>query len=309
MEGLGPAVPGLLIAPMGGPRFSMEYAVAASDAIQLFVVEPSDVRVMLPESADRYVVSVPLRGCFDVRTSSLTRFEVGEAHVKAAPQLVDIQAPAGVRCLVLSVGADAIRSYKRSLGAEAQDVECRMRANSSTGSWVDMALRLHRTLSWGETTAASPIVIREMEDRIFVGLVEAMMDPLPTHAASEATTVARIQRAEDYLEANLKGAVSLADLAHACDTPARSLSRGFRSRHGVGPMRFLRIRRLEAAQRDLMLASPGQTLVTDVALDYGFDHLGRFAGEFRRHFGELPSATLARRPAQAVVRQPSGQAR
>ena len=32
--------------------------------------------------------------------------------------------------------------------------------------------------------------------------------------------------------------------------------------------------------------------MTDVALDIGFEHLGRFAGHYRALFGELPSTTL-----------------
>ena len=49
---------------------------------------------------------------------------------------------------------------------------------------------------------------------------------------------------------------------------------------------------LEAARRELMSAERDQTTVTVVALQYGFYHLGRFAGTYRETFGELPSETL-----------------
>ena len=58
-------------------------------------------------------------------------------------------------------------------------------------------------------------------------------------------------------------------------------------------MGFLRRRRLEAARRDLASAEPGSVTVTDVALRFGFAHLGRFAGSYFETFGELPSQALA----------------
>ncbi len=74
----------------------------------------------------------------------------------------------------------------------------------------------------------------------------------------------------------------------------RTLSRAFRSRHGLGVMGFLKRRRLETVRGELLAAEPGSTSVTQVALRYGFAHLGRFSVEYRKLFGERPSETLAR---------------
>ncbi|MGE6473330.1 helix-turn-helix domain-containing protein [Serratia proteamaculans] len=35
--------------------------------------------------------------------------------------------------------------------------------------------------------------------------------------------------------------------------------------------------------------------VTELAMDFGFLHLGRFSENYRKQFGELPSDTLKRR--------------
>jgi len=53
------------------------------------------------------------------------------------------------------------------------------------------------------------------------------------------------------------------------------------------------MRMSEARKALLSPASPSQT-VTDVAMHFGFLELGRFSVEYRRAFGERPSATLRR---------------
>jgi len=63
---------------------------------------------------------------------------------------------------------------------------------------------------------------------------------------------------------------------------------------GVGPKRYLLLRRLHLARRALCEAAPDATTVTDIATRYGFWHFGRFAGEYRSLFGESPSITLHR---------------
>ena len=59
-------------------------------------------------------------------------------------------------------------------------------------------------------------------------------------------------------------------------------------------MELLRRRRLDAARQALLEAGAEGT-VTAVAMDCGFFNFGRFAGHYRRQFGETPSQTLARK--------------
>ena len=131
---------------------------------------------------------------------------------------------------------------------------------------------------------------QEAEATLAQLLVEARY-PEP-RATSNAPSHASVFRAEEFLAASLEGPVSLADVARTAGVSTRTLSRAFSARHGVGPMVFLRRRRLEAARRDLSAAVPGEVSVTTVAMRYGFAHLGRFAVDFRRCFGESPSETL-----------------
>ena len=45
-------------------------------------------------------------------------------------------------------------------------------------------------------------------------------------------------------------------------------------------------------RRDLRQGSASDTRVGDVAAKWGFWHLGRFAGDYKAMFGELPSETV-----------------
>jgi len=71
----------------------------------------------------------------------------------------------------------------------------------------------------------------------------------------------------------------------------RTLDRAFKDRFGIGPKQYIAAVRLAAVRKKLRSASPHQT-VTDIASEWGFNHMGRFSSNYRRMFGELPSRTL-----------------
>lgn len=57
---------------------------------------------------------------------------------------------------------------------------------------------------------------------------------------------------------------------------------------GVGPMAYLQCIRLNAVRA--RLKSAPEVTVAAAAREFGFHHLGNFAANFRRLFGEPPSA-------------------
>jgi AraC family ethanolamine operon transcriptional activator len=85
---------------------------------------------------------------------------------------------------------------------------------------------------------------------------------------------------------------TISELCHIANLSERSLQLAFKEYLGVTPIRYLRLVRLNGVRRDLLTAHPKKERVVDVALNWGFIELGRFAGEYRQLFQELPSTTL-----------------
>jgi AraC-like DNA-binding protein len=155
---------------------------------------------------------------------------------------------------------------------------------------------------WGELchggkSLQHPLFATELEEALIVSYLLALEENYNGLSRNEYHAVApvAIKRVEEYLLGHLTKPVSLADLATVSGVPIRTLSRSFKKYFGASPMQFLRARRFEAAQSELARGSLETHSVTETAMRYGFSHLGKFAGEYRKGFHELPLETLKRR--------------
>ncbi|MBN9673743.1 AraC family transcriptional regulator [Roseibium aggregatum] len=72
----------------------------------------------------------------------------------------------------------------------------------------------------------------------------------------------------------------------------RSLRYALREYVGLSPVAYLRACRLNKVRHLLAASDPMETTITQVAMHYGFLHLGRFAVDYKRMFGVAPSETL-----------------
>ncbi len=102
-----------------------------------------------------------------------------------------------------------------------------------------------------------------------------------------------VKRAIDYIQGHLDAPITLADLVAASGVPGRTLLKHFQDHRGTTPMRYLRDARLGRVREALLQSEAGED-VTQIAMTWGFQHLGRFAIEYRRRFGESPSETRKR---------------
>jgi len=102
-----------------------------------------------------------------------------------------------------------------------------------------------------------------------------------------------VVRAVAWLREHTSEPAALERLADAAGVRPRTLEAHFRAFLGTTPGAYARHLRLSRVRAQLSSAASRAT-VTTIALAAGFTQPGRFAGEYRRAFGELPSQTLRR---------------
>jgi AraC family ethanolamine operon transcriptional activator len=101
-----------------------------------------------------------------------------------------------------------------------------------------------------------------------------------------------IRRVEDYLDEAGSRPVHVSEICAAMGVSRRTLHRAFQEVFSLGPVSFLRHKRLCAVHSILRASAPGSTTVAAVAMEQGFYELGRFAQYYLAMFGERPSQTL-----------------
>ena len=103
---------------------------------------------------------------------------------------------------------------------------------------------------------------------------------------------AYIRKAQAYIDENAHESIAPSDIAKMIGTSPRTLYAGFKRYLGTTPMAYLRSMRLDKTYKALQIADPLGKTVSEIALEYGFVHLGHFSKSFKNRFGEMPSQIL-----------------
>jgi len=199
-------------------------------------------------------------------------------------------------------GGDAAADHQTSRGAVHTQLsfhEDQFRADAISETGTDP-----RPRGW-EALAVAPGTFAQLESairRLLDGggearewacrraAVDALVPAGVGLGASLATRARLARRAEASLRDRLGAAITERELCTELGVPGRTLRLAFREQFGLGPMAFLQSIRLNAAHAALKRGGD-EVSVAAVARSLGFQHLGKFASYYRRHFGELPSTT------------------
>jgi AraC-like DNA-binding protein len=255
-----------------------------------------------------YQVNVPLSGRLQARN--------GDRRIVTRPGQAGIYLPTGTTTIDLITGDClllAIRLERRRLERELelllsrplrQPVRLAATLDLTRGpgrDWFELVQTVRPHAARPNDLLAQPAVADQLGAALTTGLLlAASLDYAEQveHPGPPAGP-APIRRALEVIAQHYPEPLTITDLATASRTSVRRLQAGFRVHVGVPPMGYLRRFRLERAHEQLRHADPEATSVTEVALDCGLRHLGRFAAEYHDRYGETPSQTRQRSGARA----------
>jgi AraC-like DNA-binding protein len=257
------------------------------------------VSVWSTEANCDYWIVPPIRGDLEV--------VIGKREIVCRPGHAIVNSPRRVGCIrsnegssrlsLRLIGTTLTRQLSALLGEPVDaPLELATELSLAEGYGRSIAGYLRQVIAdfeTGNSVLCNPTAASPFEQFIMTSLLQSH-----PHNYSEALqrldkpAVPRdVKRAIDYIEAHLESVINLADIVAASGVPGRSLFRHFMDHRGISPMRYLRLARLQKVREELHQAEPEQDL-SEIAIRWGFEHLGRFAVEYRKRFGERPSETL-----------------
>jgi AraC family ethanolamine operon transcriptional activator len=127
-------------------------------------------------------------------------------------------------------------------------------------------------------------------------VLDALVDGLERQSGRERepARIELVKLVESWARDNPGQPITLEDLCQRVYSSRRSLMRGFREHLGMGPMAYLKLRRLHGVHAQLLHQENGSVRVQDLAAQWGFHNAGHFARDYRALFGERPRETLRR---------------
>jgi len=297
---VGPVTGPLRITPKYRNTFNANLSISRLNRIGMLLMDTDPMQAIIEPRHNVYALTVPLVNSCHIKDANTRReFSRKTAHILYPDRVLDSLQKSTCQLLGVTFLVDKLDEIAEKILGNTDAFQplddCSLSLTTPSGiNLVHNLTYVCGELNRGGATIDSDLSAMEMEDNLITALLLAMEENQRYSVQQRIgkVTQCHIALAEDYLFANLTSPVSRAMLAEIAGVSIRSLSRAFVKRYGVGPMKFLKERRMEAVRMELINAQPENTKVSDIALRYGFTELGKFSLLYKSIYNEKPSETL-----------------
>lgn len=156
--------------------------------------------------------------------------------------------------------------------------------------WFMLSRILEAHDTWPDTMPLGLLAETAMNNVVLALTMSASMRPTQLPPAAERETRV-VQQAIRFMSRHLGQDISIDDVCAATHVSRRTLQYHFDHALHVSPLQYLKVLRLNAARR-LLRDGPSTTSIAEIAARCGYEHASRFAGDYKRQFGMLPSEVV-----------------
>ncbi|MDO6694747.1 AraC family transcriptional regulator [Aliiglaciecola sp. 3_MG-2023] len=272
-----------------------------SQSALVYISYGTAVNIQTEQLGNCFLIQVPWQGQAEVAVENvITHIQPGIASVVSPEQAMNMRWSNDCSFFTVRLDRQKVeRKLSQLIGHELHDpltFDTKFDLTTAEGkSWMNAVNFAKQQLELPLNPIIAKPLLQQIEDTLCLMLLQ-----LPHHnyrdklnVGHDNVTPRSVKRARDYIHDNIHLDISLEQLAMVTGVVPSTLNKHFSHFIGQSPMKYIRGQKL-AAVHEVLQSSNENVSVTDVAIKYGFNHLGRFAEYYKRRYGERPSDTLQR---------------
>jgi AraC family ethanolamine operon transcriptional activator len=141
-----------------------------------------------------------------------------------------------------------------------------------------------------------PIIITRREESLALAVINALIDEKFAEKESLIRATRSVSLALNIIHSSELESISAMELCKHTKCSQRTLEKCFTKRLGITPKKYIKCLRLAEVHKGLRnFDALDYDSIIELAAVNGFWHMGQFAADYRRIYGELPSETLNRK--------------
>lgn len=271
-----------------------------------FIQYSTEVTIVAQDLTQSYCIGLPLKGEQYISLEQTQFLSTPEVGVVLSPQM-SFQMTMAESCekRMVRLSRFAVEECLRQLLLKNLDqplvFKPEMDLTGQAKPWLKLFQQLLPLLESHTSLVGEQILWQPLEQ----ALIKTLLYVQPHNYSAQLFGLQRpayLLSLEDELRGCLMESLSLADIEKRAGVSRDRLYRDFQRYYGIAPMAYFKRLKLDGVRQRLLQAHGDET-VSAIALDYGFNQLGRFSQEYREHFNELPSETLARQIRSGTIQK------
>jgi AraC family ethanolamine operon transcriptional activator len=224
---------------------------------------------------------------------------VGDAAMIGRESEVFYRTPRDLRMMIATIPVSRLeRAIRSASDDKSHQLSTKTRVLTFANDTIScLSRRMSHALEIAETNtdqAEVNVCLQEIEQDVITAISLTLTNPeCQERGARGRTNRSRcLQRARDFIEANLASPLGLETLSLETGASPRTLEIAFREFLNITVVQYIKNRRLIAINHIFLDPQTTATSVSVLARAHGFNHMGHFASDYHALFGEHPSETL-----------------